>query len=220
MKYITELNEKEILELTQEELDRMVKWKMAQEGLKFYLKPEEPTYHKLPEPDIEVFKIDSVSFEFLTEDTALEVAKVLRTNASKILNYTYGNGVIDFLSDFEKNSLGQISTTKKYSKELWNKISELKKENDINKENYEDRLRDFDSAYKEAEYIREEVFGKFSEVVKKYSDFKIALTNFLSYFEIANQDFEQAMKFFEKAYTPDVETIAYISANYNQVLNS
>lgn len=210
MKYITDLSEDEVLKLSQEELEKMVKWKMAQDGIKFYLKPEEPEYHEIPEPDMTYYKVGGFEYLFPREDSALALSKVINQFSGDLRKEGWRDDKVEVLEDYYKRDLGSVSAVRKYSSELWNQIAGLKNENETNKSNFNKLMSDYEEAYKSADYIRDEVYGRFNEVTQKYADFSLALVNFNTYLEIANGDHGQALKFFEKAYNPNTETIAYI----------
>lgn len=217
MQYINELSEQEILKLTQDELDRMVKFKMAQDGLKFYIRPEEPKYHELPDADIEVYQVNDVQFTFFKQEDALKVAKLLKEIESNLYERSWSSDeVLKPMSVWDKERLGNIDTKRIYSVELWSQVSAKKKENEANKKHYESLLKQYEDAYSESEYVRTEVYGRFNEVKEKYANFELSLANFSTYLEIANGDFKQAMAFFTKAYEPDSETIQYVENHYKK----
>ena len=126
MKTINELSEVEILALTSEEIEGMIKYKMAEEGVKLLKKPEEPDYHKIPDPDKTVFVCplfgDSLVFENM--DEANSVIDVLRGCMSKnrIANDWQVNSNLYFIKpNIIESYLGDwdaISTKRAYTYEL------------------------------------------------------------------------------------------------------
>jgi hypothetical protein len=57
MKYIDDYTKEEILNLTDEDIERVIKIGLANAGLKLPKRPEEPNYNEIPEGDVILFKV-------------------------------------------------------------------------------------------------------------------------------------------------------------------
>ena len=99
MKKITELSEKEILDLTIEDVELMIKLKKAEEGIKLLPKPKEPIYFDIKAPDVVVYSCilfgDNLVFEDIEELN--KVINVIKNTASKYrLEYNWNKLSSDF----------------------------------------------------------------------------------------------------------------------------
>ncbi len=81
MKRINELTEQEILNLTTKDVELMIKLKKAEEGVKLFPKPKEPSYFEIKPPDMVLYSCvlfgDALVFENIEEaNTVINAIKV------------------------------------------------------------------------------------------------------------------------------------------------
>ena len=196
MKRIEELSEKEILNLTQEEIEKMVKLLWANEGVKIIDRPKEPEYSAVPPEDILAYRIDGVNCIFLDINEALKAQSLMRELKS-LTDYSYDNFIRiekDFKSGFPINDF------RLYSKALHGEIKELIHENNKAKEAYEVEVAGYESIKGQQDELSSRIYNRVDSVRKKY--FKMdrmreIYTN--DYLPLAG-DREAAMSFLKKAY--------------------
>ena len=89
MKGITEMTEQEILALTEEDVQKLIKLRMMEEGIKIMDKPEVPELFEIEPADLKVFTIPFFEgYAFTDMEEANAVAEVLR-NAKTLRKVEY-----------------------------------------------------------------------------------------------------------------------------------
>ncbi len=227
MKKINELSEKEILDLTTEDVELMIKLKKAEEGIKLLPKPKEPTYFNIKAPDVVVYSCalfgDDLVFEDIEELN--KVLNVIKNAVSKYsLNYDWNKLGGDFKyarRDFKRPYNGEWHTTTSnqvYSVELYNEIVDLAAQNKKLKEQYEKEIKEYESAINDAKWIEDEINGKVLEVKEKYWKLESYCRKFkYDYLPLSNENESVAMNFMDKAYSLTDEQKEYVLANYSNI---
>lgn len=221
MKNITELSEKEILALTREELEGMVKLEMANEGIKILPVPIEPTYETLPAKTQTIYEVTGFTYMFHDEKIAEELSKTIRKIAQETCTTDYNYSQYDIrwtkqLESYTKDALGAVKPIPLYTKNEAIMVSEVKQRNDNAKNEYETELAEYNTANEASSDIRDRIFRRYYEVQKKYYDFNVITERYNEYLSIANGDKDMAMKFLKKAYRVSDEAEDYIIANQKQ----
>lgn len=219
MKQITELTEKEILALTESELQTMVKLQMAEKGVKILSIPLEPKYEEVPKPTEELHTVSGFTYSFKDVADANKLSSAIRDVAQNCLNYDYNYKIgsdfkfIKSLENYSKDHLGSITPVKCYSKEVYNEVVEIGQRNQALKEEYSALLDEYNKAHSESQEIKDEIYGRYYDVQKKYYDMGIIKARYEEYLSLADGDVTMAMKFLKKAYSVDEETEAFITTN-------
>lgn len=218
MPYIDVLSDAEILALTDEQVEKIIKLKMAEDGVKIIAPPEEPKYHEIPEGNEVIFQVDGVSAFFSDRTVASQVADLLRENRKCLKETNYSHDYnrkfqkdwgLDYYGKPEEIKLNEVRV---YSKDLLASIQEdIKANNEIEK-NYNEAKKEYDNSNDAASEIKEEVWEKVYYVRRKQADKEAAYARFQEYLALAENDKEQAMIFYKKAYSPSVETIEFIES--------
>lgn len=221
MKNITELSEKEILALTSEELEGMVKLEMANEGIKILTRPTEPIYEPLPAKTQTIYEVTGFTYQFHNEKTAEELSKAIRKVAEETCATDYNYSQYDVkwvkqLESYTKDTLGAVKPLQLYTKNEAIEASEVKQRNDNTKKEYEAELSEYNTAKDASSEIRDRIFGRYYEVQKKYYDFNVLTERYNEYLSIADGNKDMAMKFLKKAYLVSDEAEDYIIANQKQ----
>lgn len=222
MKQINEYSEKDLLKLQNEDVERIIKLELANNGIKMVKKPVEPTYHPLPEKDTIGYTITNVDYVFEKKETAEEVARVLKNNFSNLKKSCYNwsnNDHLDYLSPLDTytfregvNSI-QILENKYYSGELYEQLSTKIKENSELKSAYEKAKKEYDESMDIAEETINFVWEKVNEAKRKQDERESMLEKFKEYLDLADNNNDIAWKFMNKAYSLDDDQINYIKAN-------
>lgn len=173
MKKINEMTEQEILALSEQDVQNMIKFRMMEEGIKVIDKPKKPELFEIEPADQKVYVIpvlDGYAFTDFAE--AQKVADALREAKSfrkvdydwnklgsnfkyleKKDRYTYNNE-----GDF---SISEISV---YSSKLYANIVDFAAQNKAMQKQVEKDMAEYDNAYAAASDITLEIRNRISEV--------------------------------------------------------
>jgi len=214
MKQITELTEKEILALTDDQLLNMVKYKMAEDGIKILEKPEQPTYQPLPVKDDIAFSIGGLNFYTKDEKVAKELSALMMKSGDKFLNssYTtdYNNKFLKEMDEYSIKSFGKIEEVDFYTRDRIGVINEIVARNKKLKEDYEAKLAEYNAANDEADYIRIDIYDRFREVRDKFAKMDELKHMYGVYLSLADGNATIAMNFLKKAYNVSEEAEYYV----------
>lgn len=215
MKNIKELSDKEILGLTEEQLDKMVKVRMAEEGIKILTMPVTPTYKEVPAKTEIAYSVTGVSDKFLKKSDAQKVSDLLLSIKDNLVKTSYigsdyNNSYITKLDPYNLDQLGIIKEDKFYAKEQVTEFNELLEENKKIKADYAYDLDEYNNEYEAGKEVREEVYGTYQRVSKKYYDMDVLKRRYEEYLTLADGNAKTAMKFLKNAYSIDLETEQYV----------
>lgn len=217
MKTIEEMNEQEILALTNEDLNTMVMLKMAQDGIKIIDKPGLPNYIAVPSKDRKMYKVRGFNFVFDNmEDAEIISAAIVQVRERlNIEAYPDGNYEIKFANpysekDYSFTEISRIESVEVYKRETAYNIQDNVKQNAKLKNQYEAALKEYNENYESAQYIRDDIFGAFNKVNDKYKNFNAMKYRLDQYLPLAENNVDIAMNFLKKAYVIDAETEEYI----------
>jgi len=222
MKYITEMSESEILKLEGEDLEKMVQYKMALEGIKLLEKPSKPKYREVPEPDLELFYCDLLdsSYKFDSEAAVRTLVELIESSGVYTTSHEYS---VD--KDWAKPGLAKsygnprtIQSMKVYSVDQYDVCRSAFKDNAKLEKSYDDKLATYKKAYEEAEWIREEVNEAYREAWNNENLRQSMYQKFQQYLLLAENNVDIAMNFLKKAYHDECydEMIEYIKERHSQ----
>ncbi len=217
MKKITEMTEQEILALTNEDLELMIKFGMAEAGIKLLDKPTEPTYHEIPTKDEVAYSVYGFNLVFKDKELAEKLSSFLTEvlQQSFAPDYTDSNYDHKYLksykpTDYSFSSIGNITKEGFYNKETISEIYALVKENKKLESEYKALLSEYNDTYDKASYIRNDIYEAHANVHAKYQRMENIKRQYLVYLQLAKGDAEIAYSFLEKAYEVDSDTYHYI----------
>ena len=228
MKKINEMTEQEILALSEQDIQNMIKFRMMEEGIKVIDKPKKPELFEIEPADQKVYIIpvlDGYAFTDFAE--AQKVADALREAKSfrkvdydwnklgsnfkyleKKDRYTYNNE-----GDF---SISEISV---YSSKLYANIVDFAAQNKAMQKQVEKDMAEYDNAYAAASDITLEIRSRISEVREKHERLERLMHSFANdYYHLSGNNEEMAMKFMSKAFTLTDKEEKYILENYKNNL--
>lgn len=229
MKKINEMTEQEILALSENDIQNMIKFRMMEEGIKVIDKPKKPELFEIEPADQKVYVIpvlDGYAFTDFAE--AQKVADALREAKSfrkvdydwnklgsnfkyleKKDRYTYNNE-----GDF---SISEISV---YSSKLYANIVDFAAQNKAMEKQVEKDIAEYDNAYAAASDITLEIRSRISEVREKHERLERLMRSFVNdYYPLSNNNEEMAMKFMSKAFTLTDDEEKYILEHYKDINN-
>ena len=229
MKKINEMTEQEILALSENDIQNMIKFRMMEEGIKVIDKPKKPELFEIEPADQKVYVIpvlDGYAFTDFAE--AQKVADALREAKSfrkvdydwnklgsnfkyleKKDRYTYNNE-----GDF---SISEISV---YSSKLYANIVDFAAQNKAMQKQVEKDMAEYDNAYAAASDITLEIRSRISEVREKHERLERLMHSFANdYYPLSGNNEEMAMKFMSKAFTLTGDEEKYILEHYKDINN-
>lgn len=227
MKKINELTEQEILSLTTEDVELMIKLRKAEEGIKLIPRPKEPSYFEIKPPDLVMYSCtlfeDSLVFEDIEElNKVLNVIKETKSKYRLEYNWNKLGSDYKFATKELKQSYGaewhSTNSTQTYSVELYNEIVDMASQNKKMKEQYEKELKEYEDVISNAKWIEDEINERVLEAREKYWKLESFCRKFrFDYIPLANQDEAVAMNFMDKAYSLTEEQKEYVLANYKEI---
>ena len=108
MKEFEKLTDKEIIKLTDDQLEKYYKLEMANEGIPFLDKPTEPEYETKMLPDLILYSSTFLSIYFTDQSVVQEIINIVKNNKDKarLTDYDYNVGTQDY---YEKKKLKRNS---------------------------------------------------------------------------------------------------------------
>ena len=230
MKGFTEMTEQEILALTEEDVQKMIKLRMMEEGIKLLDKPKVPELFEIEPADTQYFSIPLLDgFAFTDIEEATKVAEILKSAKSlRKVDYDWNRlgSEYKYLKKSERykfngNSDFDILSGWAYSDELYAKISSFAAQNKVMKEQAAKDRKEYDEKMQEASGIISEISGRVKEVKVKYERLNRLTYKFATdYYPLSDHNEDMAMKFMAKAYSFTDEEKEYILQNYKELLST
>jgi len=222
MKTIDQLTEQEIRDLNYDDIELLIKYRKAEEGVKFITKPEKPEYFEIPGKDLTVYQAkflgNSLSFNDI-EDMNKLITLIKNSKGSFKIDYGvdstyYANPKLYPYS----GEWDEITSQSVYSYKLYQEVKDLISQNKSLEDKYKKELKEYQASFDDSEWIEKEIKDKVYEVQNKYEQ----LENFCwifrnDYLPLANNDEKMAMAFINKAYSLSFEQQEYILANYKEI---
>ena len=228
MKKINEMTEQEILALSEQDIQNMIKFRMMEEGIKIIDKPKRPELFEIEPADQNVYVIPILNgYAFTDFAEARKVADALRKAKSfQKVDYDWNKLGSNFKylekkENYTFNDTGDFSVneTHVYSKELYASIVGLAAQNKAMNEYVEKDMKSYDDAYAAASDITLEIRGRVTEIREKYERLEHLTCSFANdYYPLSDNNEETAMKFMSKAFTLTGEEEKYILENYKNNL--
>jgi len=205
---IEEMNSKEVLALSESDLERLKKLALAEAGVKIIEKPIEPELEVMPEKEETWYKVDDINYIlFKTEEDAKKICDAI--NSVDVYSQGYGsNEIVKIKTDYYNNKIiHNVIAEKKYSARQISEVKEIESRNKTLQDNYELLRKEYNDNYESYSEIVDKISNKYLSIVQKYAEFDRLYSKYLEYKEI---DKTKAMEFFEKAYTVTDECKEYI----------
>lgn len=215
MKQITELSEAEILELTSDQIQKMILFKMAEAGIKILTKPVEPEYAELPKKTVLLYDVSGINFLFTDKALADDEGQALQAAALKMKSSSYvGDGYIHKkvknLDEFDLKNIGKVTEVYMYTADDAIQVDEISKANKELKKQYETLLSEFKTNENEADYIRVEIWDRVKHVQDKHNNMADMKYQYDRYLDLSEGNKNIALNFLKKAYSIDEETECYV----------
>ena len=208
MKKINEMTEQEILALSEQDVQNMIKFRMMEEGIKVIDKPKKPELFEIEPADQKVYVIPVLDGYAFTDFAEAQLGSNFKYLEKKD-RYTYNNE-----GDF---SISEISV---YSSKLYANIVDFAAQNKAMQKQVEKDMAEYDNAYAAASDITLEIRNRISEVREKQERLGRLTHSFANdYYPLSGNNEEMAMKFMSKAFTLTGDEEKYILEHYKDINN-
>lgn len=207
MKSVSDMTEKEILALTDEQIARMIDLACVDEGVALLpALPDEPTKPD-HEPDLMLYKVEGSQVAYPKSEAAVEVVASMVKTTPYILDYvSHGrrNATYSYVAKPMPRShhyYPKVSSTQVYSESMWDRIKdELDAYNGL-KEQYDAAKKEYDSSLNDRKGISADIWGKIEKVRTHESNRNRHRREFQRYLDLADGNRSLALKFYADSHT-------------------
>jgi len=223
MKKINELTEQEIFDLTDDQINEMIMYRKAEEGIKFLDVPIKPFLMEIPKPEMTVYTIglfDSVGKLYFSSLDELKTIIEVIEKCTSFGRVDYNYNVTDSSNQYFTNKIDQYSRDKEpteliskkvYSETTYNKIKDSVKANKKDEEKYEKEYKEYKKMIDEAQWISDEIWDRVREVRVKTWKMQDYFNKFKDeYMPLSGHTYDIAMNFLDKAYHLTDEEKEYV----------
>ena len=221
MKDFNKLTNEEVYNLTDADINLYKKLALAENGVKFPVRPERPNSEKI-DPDLTIFTIDGLTDRwhglcFRKVEDARTFVDLLIKSASGICykSSTYGQDCylkkgLPATYDGKRPSLN-ICSEKIYSEEVYSRAKKGIEKFNAEKNAYDKAFAEYEKELAKANEVTAFIDDKVTFVNEDYNR-KIRLTRLFvnDYLPVAENNEEMAMKFLKKAYEVSEDDEKYI----------
>ena len=228
MKKINEMTEQEILALSDQDVQNMIKFRMMEEGIKIIDKPKKPELFEIDPADQKIYVIPILDgYAFIDFAEAQKVAEALQKAKSfrKVTcdwnklgsNFKY----LEKKDRYTFNDAGDfgVSEIRVYSNELYANIVDFAVQNKAMIGQVEKDEKAYNEAYAAASDITIEIRKRVTDVREKVARLELLTQKFADdYYPLSDNNEKMAIKFMSKAYSLSEDEEKYIVENYKNNL--
>ncbi len=228
MKKINEMTEQEILALSEQDVQNMIKFRMMEEGIKILDKPKTPELFEIEPADQKIYVIPILDgYAFIDFAEAQKVAEALQKAKSfrKVTcdwnklgsNFKY----LEKEDRYTFNDAGDfgVSEIRVYSNELYANIVDFAVRNKAMIGQVEKDEKAYNEAYAAASDITIEIRRRVTDVREKVARLELLTQKFTDdYYPLSDNNEKMAIKFMSKAYSLSEDEEKYILENYKNNL--
>lgn len=204
------MSDKEIYNLTDEEVDRLVRIRYAEEGIKFL---EEPPILKLAKNKSLSFEkyayvLDNLGIAVMNQDDAIKVSNFLSNFDIYKTGYdfTLSQDVID-----KKIEIYNIKHIPVFDTKGLEDYKAIEAANRKIREKHEKEVKEYKGNLRAMQNIYNEIWGKVNEVRARLDEWNRLKKIFVNeYLPLVDGDTDKAMIFFKKAYGDNEDMVRYI----------
>ena len=225
MKTIDKLTEQEILALQDEDVEQLIKFKLATDGIKLMDAPVIPELHEIPPKDKVIYKCALFGAYIVFEDVEelrvlikqIQESKTVCSISSDYQSTNDTNHITAKLKNagYSSDDWDTIQTLKVYSNKLYDEVHSFIKLNEEYEKSYKKELALFDNAQEDSKEIKNGIWERVQVVRDKYYNLNLHVERFKhDYMPLANSDEAVAMNFLVKAYALTNDEQAYVLDHY------
>lgn len=210
MKTIDKMTDQEIYDLTDEQVEKLIVIRCAEEGVRFMDEPPVMrTYDcKSISPSHFFYYLEGLNIAVLDQNDAIKIAKLLsefdlyRTR----YDFTVSNEKL-----YSKLDIINIKHTPMFDTKDEETYKSIKDKNDKIEAEYKDQLERYERNMKKMSKIRAEIWDKVADIRHRIDNMNYLRSLFVrEYLPLVDNDTDKAMIFFKKAYGVDDDTERYI----------
>ena len=211
-------------------MQKLIKLRMMEEGIKIMDKPIIPELFEIEPADVQIFTIPILDgYAFTDMEEVKKVAEALQNAKSlRKTDYDWQKLGSDYKYLIKKeryayrgNSDFDVMSGWVYSKELYAKITDFAVQNKAMKEQAEKDKKEYEQQLQDTSDIVAEIRERVSEVKDKYMRLNTLTRRFaVDYYPLSDNNEEMAIKFMVKAYSLNEEEKTYVLANYKKELTT
>lgn len=210
MKTIDKMTDQEIYDLTDEQVEKLIVIRCAEEGVRFMDEPPVmKTYgYKSISPSHFFYYLEDLNIAVLDQDDAIKIAKFLSDFDLYRIKYDF---TVSNEKLYSKLDIINIKHTPMFDTKDEETYKSIKDKNDKIKEEYKDQADKYKENTKKMSEIRAEIWSKVIDVRRKIDRMNHLKVLFVKeYLPLVDHDTDKAMIFFKKAYDVDDDTERYI----------
>lgn len=197
MKRLDEYTQKELANLSDEEIQNIIDIECAFEGVRLLPPKPEEYVAKVFEPDSIVYNVGQ--FQFKNQEDALKVIDVLKSVTLVNTTYDYSVGYNYYYIDDKLIDAPNLETKKVFSKQTYNDMkAEMTKVNK-EKDSHKDQKNLYDEIVKERKSVVDNVYETINEAVDKENEKQRIINQYNRYLVLADNNTTTAKKFLADA---------------------
>lgn len=208
---ISEMNDEQILKLSEDEIETLVKLECAEQGVRLEPAPPELENRDMTK-DVLAFGIKELSDKifFTSKEAADKVLAVLREvrMETKLKRYDWRTGYdVEWLENFDT----ELEVTQQffYKKDLVDSREAALVKRKNQEDSYTQEKREYEASREKRRTIADNIWSWYYAAKKRADDFSKYSKIFQDYFTLADGDRKKARAFFDKAYTGVIPQDAY-----------
>lgn len=210
MKTIDKMTDQEIYDLTDEQVEKLIVIRCAEEGVRFMDEPPVvKTYgYKSISPSHFFYYLEGLNIAVLDQDDAIKIAKFLSDFDLYRTRYDF---IVSNEKLYSKLDIINIKHTPMFDTKEEETYKSIKDKNDKIEEEYKDQVDKYKENTKKMSEIRAEIWSKVIDVRRKIDHMNHLKVLFVKeYLPLVDHNTDKAMIFFKKAYDVDDDTERYI----------
>lgn len=203
MKKFNELTVDEILALTDEQIEKIIKYRKAEEGIKLLEKPTEPEYEEEMKKDISIYSLKWLEhLVFYNIEDAELLSKSIKNNLKNWFykNYNWSIKSVNTLDSYDRDRFSFVVLEElHFSPEKAEQAKQIEKRNEELRNKYNKLLNEYNAYIEDIQWLIDEVWNKIFEVRRKNQEILRLKNCYSEYLVLANWDEEIATNFLKKA---------------------
>ncbi|RLI72257.1 MAG: hypothetical protein DRP02_02265 [Candidatus Gerdarchaeota archaeon] len=201
---MSDMTELQILALKDEQVEKILKYRKAQEGFKLLERPTEPEYEAELEKDVTFYSVGSLNgYRFTKVEEANAVSHAIREAMPSLVYYSRYSSSPRVLSKMDsydrKEASTSVSSEKFFSPALVEAAKQIEKRNDEAKKGYAEQKAEYEKYVEDVQWLIDEVWNRVFEIRRKYEKLARLQTDYSEYLVLANNDEKIATAFMKKA---------------------
>lgn len=209
MRKIDEMDINEIVLLTDEQIDIMVRARCMEEGVPLEPRPPESSFFEIPKT-VTGFNVKGTEIWFENRSAASELAELLNKHRAELRQkkYEWQTGYdVEWLENYSPEVV--IEERLFYDKQQIQDKEALMVKRKTLKEQYESDLKLYEKSRDKIRRISDNIYSVYYEARKTNERVQRAKDTFQEYIALSNGDKEQAKIFFDKAYKESLDEKVY-----------